>query len=417
MTDAGSTRQRVLLVTSPAPPRGLSPFYTGEKLMPLGLGYLIATLERAGHEVSFVDLFLRDAPLPAPDRFDWVGVSANTVCFRGTRRIINECLAARQRGWRGKIVVGGPHTSVAPETIPAEVDHIVQGEGEHALLDLVEGTQSVAKICGERLRDLDDLPRPAYERFASQPYHFTTELLDARRVFSLSSSRGCPYACSFCSAKNIWTRRYTCFSPERIVDDMKFLKREHGVDGVYFREDNFTVNKRRVAEMCELMLHEELGLQWATESRVDTVDRELLGLMQRAGCRGLYLGIEAATQARLDDYLKGITLEQIERFVGWTRELRMRVYASFLIDTPQETLEDRMALWRFAERYGHVRCSANHFTGLPGSELYDQVIREHAYAQIDDVGLALMPRKPFPKTTPRLWLRRKLHRLAHGRRR
>jgi O-antigen biosynthesis protein len=400
----------VLLVSSPAPPPGLSPFYTGEKLMPLGLGYLIAALERAGHDVEFQDLFLRDAPLPLPDRFDAVAISANTVCFRGTRRVINECVAARRRGWKGKIIVGGPHTSVAAETVPAEVDHLVQGEGELALLGVLEGKVPDRLVCGERIRELDSLPRPAYERFARLPYHVTTELLRGRRVFSLSSSRGCPFACSFCSAKNIWARRYTWFSAERIVDDMKYLQRTHDVDGVYFREDNFTVNKKRITELCELMLREKLDLEWATESRVDTVDRELLGLMHRAGCRGLYLGLEAATQARLDDYAKGITLEQIERFLGWTLELDLRVYASFLIDTPQETLEDRRALWRFAERWKHVRCSANHFTGLPGSELYDQVIRDRAYTLIDDVGLAHLPHKPFPTTTPRLWLRKKLGR-------
>lgn len=404
--------QRVLLVTSPAPPKGLSPFYTGEKLMPLGLGFLIASLERAGHTVEFTDLYLDPEQAFTVESFDCVGISANTVCLRGTRRLLNECLAARRRGWRGKIVVGGPHTSVAPETLPDEVDHLVQGEGELALLGILSGEIQERLVRAPRIRDLDQLPRPAYERFVGRPYQVTTELLPSKRVFSASSSRGCPFSCSFCSAKNIWTKRYTSFSPERIVDDVRYLVREHKADGIYFREDNFTVSKRRVQNICEGLIAAGINVPWATESRVDTVDEDLLKLMHRAGLRGVYLGIEAATQELLDRYSKGITLEQVERFLGWAEHLGLRVYASFIVDTPFETLADRLAMLRFFERHPRVRCWPNHFTGLPGSELYDLVIQDRAYSHLDDVGLAHLPRQAYPTSTRRLRWRQATRKLG-----
>jgi O-antigen biosynthesis protein len=400
-------KARILLLTSPSPQAHESPFSVVEKLMPLGIGYLIAVLKRNGHHVDFVDLYIKDQAIPDIRKYDFVGISVNTICFRGTLRIIHHCVSERNKGWKGKIIVGGPHTSVALETIPEEVDYIVQGEGERAIIQIVEENTSERIIASERIKDLDVLPRPAYDYFTNLPYDLKASLIPkATKVFSASSSRGCPFQCSFCSAKNIWKCRYTYFSADRVVDDIEYLIKEYGVDGIYFREDNFSVNKKRLVNICEQIIRKELPVQWATETRVDTIDKELLQLMHRAGCRGLYFGIEAATQSLLDQYQKQTTVQQIENALRWTSEIGIKSYSSFIIDTPQETIEDRKAVLSLIDRFKINYFALNHFTGIPGSELYDQVIREKSYTFIDEVGLAHMPVKRFPKTTFRMELRR-----------
>lgn len=196
------------------------------------------------------------------------------------------------------------------------------------------------------------------------------------------------------------------------MDDICFLIKDFGVKGIYFREDNFTVNKDRVIGICEGILRARVPILWATETRVDTVDEEMLSLMYRAGCRGLYMGVEAASQRLLDEYGKDITIQQIENVFAWTRKIGIGVQASFLTDTPGERLEDRLAMFRMIKKWNPEIFGINHFTGLPGSELYDKVIKEKSYLFIDDVGLAHMPFKPYPRMDLGL-IRRKCFMLLH----
>ena len=364
--------------------------------MPLGVGFLISVLRQEGHKVDFVDLYLKNTPVPRVDKYDLVGISANTVCYRGALSILNECKAARVRGWKGIIVIGGPHTSVCVDTIPEFVDHVVQGEGEIAITKIASGERLARIIREERIKDLDILPRPAYDVFAKLPYHDNVKYFGEQPVFAMNSSRGCPFNCTFCSVKSIWGKKWTCFSPERVVDDIEFLISDYGAKGIYFREDNFTVRRSRVEKICELILMKNINIKWATETRVDTINYELMSKMYKAGCRGLYFGIEATTQNLLDSYNKGITIEQINNAFLWAKQLGIHTYASFLIDTPQETLEDRLAILEFLERYKPSSYSLNHFTGIPNSKLYEKVLNEGSYLSIDDVGLVNISKKPFP---------------------
>lgn len=105
--------------------------------------------------------------------------------------------------WKGKIIVGSPHTSVALETIPDFVDYVVQGEGERAILDVLEGkTEKVARA--ERVENLDNLPIPTWDYFANLPYNFSAPWLSGQPVFNINTSRGYPLDCTFCSVGSIW---------------------------------------------------------------------------------------------------------------------------------------------------------------------------------------------------------------------
>ena len=412
--------KKILILTSPPPHDTLSPFYLKEKLMPIGVGFLISILKNADHQVDFIDLFLKKQPLPSFEDYDYIAISSNTVCFRGTLELINEAKLARKRGWEGKIIVGGPHTSVAPETIPDVVDYVIIGEGEKAILDVVEDKITHRLIRYERIQNLDELPFPAYNYFVNQGYDEKTSLIpEAKRVFSYSSSRGCPFNCTFCSSKNIWGKHYTFFSPERVTDDLKRLKEDYNIDGVYFREDNFSVNKNRTEKICELMIKKTPGLLWATESRVDTLSESLIKLMYNAGCRGLYFGIEGGNQKILDQYKKQITLKQIEDVFKFSKNVGIKCYASFIIDTPEETYEDRIDLLKLIDKIEPDFFSLNHYTGLPGSELYDYSVNEKKYTYVDDIGLLIMPFKQYPKVSStanniRNKLKKKLGHFGHN---
>jgi radical SAM superfamily enzyme YgiQ (UPF0313 family) len=384
----------ILLTTAAAPL--VSPFFTGEKRPPLGLGFLAAVLRDAGHQVHFVDNYLQSTGFPGngyleENRIDLVGIYANTICYRDVERMLYALQRMRKRGeWRGSIVAGGPHTSVAVDTIPEFVDHIVIGEGEQAILDIVAGSDERV-LRPSPIEDLDTLPRPAYDLFAQLPYDWSVDWIPKQPVFTMNTSRGCPFNCTFCSVGSVWGRCYKHFSVERIVDDIRYLMHEYGARGIYFREDNFTASRKRIVSFCERLLRENLHVQWMCETRVDTLDRGILELMQRAGCTGLYLGLESGSQRILDLLKKGITVEQSARVLAWCRELGINTYGSFLVGVPTESEEERQATIDFANRTKPSVAGFNVFVGIPRSPLYDLLIDSNYLFHVDDLGLAYLP--------------------------
>ncbi|MCK4887704.1 MAG: cobalamin-dependent protein, partial [Planctomycetes bacterium] len=255
-------KKRVLLTTSAAPQQ--SPFSTAEKRMPIGVGYLISVLRDASHEVFFIDNYLEpsnflETGFLVENQIDFIGIYVNTICFRDTLRMLKKIDAIRKNGcWDGKIIVGGPHTTVAPETIPDFVDFVVQGEGEKAIIDIVEGRVSERVIRYPQIIYLDELPRPAWDVFAKMPYKWDMEWFEESPVFNMNTSRSCPFNCTFCSVRSIWGEKYTYFSAERVVDDVEYVVENFGAKGIYFREDNFTLNRKRLEEFCDLVLERNI---------------------------------------------------------------------------------------------------------------------------------------------------------------
>lgn len=381
---------RVLLTTSPE--AGWSPFWLGEKRPPLGLWSLVSVLRDAGHQVEFVDPYLDDSHVPNLDSFDAIGIYSSTVVFNGTLRILSEVYAQKQRGWKGLTLVGGPHTTVRPETIPEWVDYVVQGEGEHAILQALERTAPSRLFRGERIVDLDSLPRPAYDLFAGRGYvdRFPQETrVMVSPVYTVNTSRGCPYACTFCSAKTIWGRRWTGQSAERILADTEWLEREHGAAGFYFREDEFTVNTKRVVALCEGLLARGSTLPWMAEARVNHLqDAEFVALLARSGCIALYIGVESGSQRMLDEvFHKGITVEQTVVAFENCRANGILTMASFIKGTGLETPADDEATRALIARIRPTNVWMNQFTGVPTSELYERLKTEGRFDRIDDLGL------------------------------
>jgi GT2 family glycosyltransferase/radical SAM superfamily enzyme YgiQ (UPF0313 family)/SAM-dependent methyltransferase len=384
----------VLLTTSAAPQQ--SPFSTSEKRPPIGLGFLIAVLRDAGHKVFFLDNYLSPGNFLETDYLerhdiDFVGIYANTICFRDTRRMLHKLEYLRQtRRWRGKIMVGGPHTSVALETIPSFVDFVVQGEGEQAILDIVEGRATERVLRCRRIDNLDELPMPAWDYFVHQPYNWGGDWFDGSPVFTMNTSRGCPFHCAFCSVGSIWGRKYTCFSAERLVADIDYLIRTYGARGIYFREDNFTVQRERTEQFCRLLLDKGMKITWACETRVDTLDRELVSLMRRAGLAALYLGVESGSQGVLDRLHKGITVDQTRQAFAWCREFGVKTAASVIVGTPGETAQDLQQTQTLISELQPTVTWHNVFVGIPQSPLYQQALDEHLYEFIDDRGLVYL---------------------------
>ena len=390
----------ILFLTSAAPER--ASFSTNEKRPPLGVGVLLSILKQAGHAVFFSDEYLEpsnvlDSEFLNSREIDFVCIYSNTICYQSTLDMFEALEGFRQQNkWHGKIIVGGPHTSFGIEDIPTYVDYIVVGEGEQAILQVINGGKTPRIITGEKVRqeDMDLLPRPAWEEFVCRNYDWTFPVYIpfTSPCFTMNTSRGCPFKCTFCSVKGIWGKTYRYMSAERIVDDLEFMQKNYGLRSVYFREDHFTLNKSRTENFCNLLIKKKLDIKWACETRADQLDYfEYQELMYKAGCRMFYIGVESGSQRMLDFFNKGEKVEQFIKAFEIAHKLGIKTYASFVIGAPTETNEDRNLTSKLINKIKPDSVGKNIFVGLPGSDLYDYIKNNNLY-EFEDKFHVLYPK-------------------------
>jgi hypothetical protein len=250
------------------------------------------------------------------------------------------------------IVFGGPQASVVDlETLAAFpfVDMVLRGEAEQSLPILLEelaGGRRLDRVPGLTYReganprrnanapviaDLDALPLPAY--------HLTGELHGATRA-TLELGRGCPFACTFCSTNDFFRRNFRLRSPRRVLHDMRAIAEAYSISEFELVHDMFTVDRRRVAEFCHAMIASGDGFTWTCSARTDCIDEELLDLMRRAGCRGIFYGVEtgsARMQKIVDKHLDPVRAAEM---VSATDRRGIRTTVSFIGGYPEETCDD-----------------------------------------------------------------------------
>lgn len=385
----------ILFTTSAAPK--ISPCKTAEKRPPLGLGSLMSIVRNKGHKVFFIDNYLKPSNFIEQgylqrNKIDFVGIYANTICYRDTLRMFKEIEKLRNKGlWNGKIIVGGPHTTVALDTIPEFVDYVVQGEGERAILEIINNKAKERVIRKERIKDLDSLPFQPWDIFNKLPYHYFCRWMDEKPIFTMNTSRGCPFNCAFCSVGSIWGTEYTYFSANRIISEIEYLIKNYGAKGIYFREDNFTLNGKRTQEFCEKLIKKKLNIAWACETRVSNLSEKLVKLMSTAGCKAFFLGVESGSQKVLNILNKNITVEQTRNVLGWCKKYNINAFCSLITGVPGETYEDYLLTKKLMDELKPYVYGFGPFVGIPNSPLYKYVLDNKLYEHIDDLGLLYLP--------------------------
>jgi radical SAM superfamily enzyme YgiQ (UPF0313 family) len=321
---------------------------TDEKRPPNGIGILYSILKKDGIDVEIYDRYCGDLRWPSNDfkDYDFVGIYCATVCTDDISQIINRL--------KSKVIaVGGPHASLFPQWFSDKVKYIVQGEGEKIITELVinlsTGNLEHFHYSGKNIitttrlesKELDSLPRFPYEYFwgEKERYTWTFPFSSIYPVFTINSSRGCPFSCSFCSVKKIWGRKITYISAERVFSDIEYVK-SLGAKGLYFREDNFTVNKVRLQKLCGYLIKSKYDLQWACETRADSVDEETVKMMSDAGCIGFYIGVESLSQHMLDVFNKGLKVDDIVKCFALANKYGIKTAASMIKGHPEETQYD-----------------------------------------------------------------------------
>ena len=331
-------------------------------LLPIGTISVYSWLKARGYTVDFLDTQFGDVTeesLVAKLEEEQYSIVALPVFTPTADYAFSSAKIVRRVLPNAKIVFGNIHASTLPEFTMEqcpEVDFIIRHEAEHTFDELLnalaEGDDDFSEILGLVYRGEDDAVKVNPNRlFLGElddiPVGFNSDLDISRYVphptqyvklptFSIMTQRGCPFSCSYCEAAQILGKKSRFFSPERIIEELKILKYEHGAKGVYFQDSTFTINKKHTMKLMELMVKENLDLKWAAGTRMDRVDPELLEAMYTAGCRLLSTGIESGNEESLKVVQKGCTVEQQEAGVKMVRDAGMRILCNFILCLPGE---------------------------------------------------------------------------------
>jgi radical SAM superfamily enzyme YgiQ (UPF0313 family) len=195
-------------------------------------------------------------------------------------------------------------------------------------------------------------------------------------MITVLSSRGCPYSCSYCF-KGIMGRSYRQRGVDNIMAELHGILDTYGVRNIYFVDDLFTVNKRRLLEFTDHVIAEGLDIRWQCLVRVDRIDEEGLQAMARAGCREVHFGIESGVQEMLDRIHKQITLSQVRQAVAWARDAGIAIKGYFMLGLPGDTEETMEATIRFAEELDLDEAMFSLTTPFPGTGLWDELCEIH----------------------------------------
>ncbi len=300
------------------------------------------------------------------------------------------------------VVVGGIHPTMYPEDIlngDNSVDCVVIGEGEETFTELakavsngnsIQDVHGIAwfdgvKVCKTPPRpyieDLDTIPFPIYDQVDTNYYFrpavrvIRNMLLSTAQVFT---SRGCPSRCTFCVSKNLYsttgTRKpFRQRSVKNVVDEIEYLAGRYAVDGFYLCDDLFCSIKQYTFSFCEELIRRNLGLIWATETRVNLVSRKMIQAMKNAGCVQLDFGVESGSPEILKRMKKGINLKQARDAFRWCHELGVRPMANIMFNTPGETEDDVQKTLALAKEIDACYYGFNIMTPFPGTDIYENV--------------------------------------------
>jgi radical SAM superfamily enzyme YgiQ (UPF0313 family) len=252
----------------------------------------------------------------------------------------------------------------------------------------------IVKTPVEFINNLDTIPFPARHMLPMKMYDRVLPYVDAKPVDTISVLRGCPYQCAYCETRELWGTTCRAFSPQRIIDEIKHMKENLGTKGIYFVGDNFTINKKRTSELCHLIKENKLDIKWTCETRADLVNKELLVDMKSAGCQTMFFGVESGSPRIQQKLNKNIDLHEVKRTFELCKQMGIRTATSFMLGIPGETVEDMQDTFKFAKALNADICMFNIYIACPGSKLYDEVVSQHLYDQMDNY-LARVKTKDF----------------------
>lgn len=275
------SRSKVLLINPEIEPTVISP--------PLGLMYIASNLQHYGIEVKIIDLNCNKLEVDFVP--DFIGISCITVQADNAYYIGKKL---KRRFPNSKLVYGGVHPTALPQEpfAKGDADYVIKGEAETAFVHLIIN----GKIREGGVENLDDLPFPAYDLVDLKKYNSNLFIYPYAKELAadIITSRGCYNNCIYCASPFLYKRRVRYRSIDNVVNEVKWLTKEYDLKYFHFHDDNFLINPKRVAELCEKL--KTLNIKWICLADLASIEKNINNLtaMSEGGCIGVQIGIESA---------------------------------------------------------------------------------------------------------------------------
>ena len=391
----------------------------------LGLAYLAAVSERRGDEVIIFDADVEKQTVGdfmQEFRPHLVGITANTPQVKQAWRTAK----AIKEVYDCPVVLGGPHVSVLPEESCEKpyVDIVVRGEGEDAWIDISNRLEAyladhaeyhteaflhteneIFDDClgltyktsdgrihnnpdREAIADLDSLPWPAYHLFKMENYtnlQPATDHVDGARSFSIMTSRGCPYRCTFCS-QSIMPIKWRSRSAESVLAEWRHLVEDLGAEEIGVLDDSANIRVKRLQEIAHLLIENKLNhVPWIFVNgiRANLASKELLGLLKEAGLHRTAFGVETGDEEILLSIDKKVDHDTIRQAFKNAKEVGLETIAFMIIGLPGETRETMQKTIDFAIELDPLIANFSMMTPYPGTKVYEIVKRQGRFLIID----------------------------------
>jgi radical SAM superfamily enzyme YgiQ (UPF0313 family) len=291
-----------------------------------------------------------------------------------------------------KIILGGPEVTHSIENfLHHGADFIVIGEGEVTMAELINelnrGSNELEKICGiayikdgavnqtterEKLKDLDLLGLPNRKKIDLQLYLSAWKERHGKHTISVSTMRGCPYTCKWCS-RAVYGLSYRRRSPEKVAEELAYLKQEYNPDSLWFVDDVFTVSHKWLNSFAEELKKKKIIIPYECITRADRMNEEVVKLLKETGCFRVWIGAESGSQKMIDLMDRRVDVNQVRDMIKLTKLHGIEAGTFIMLGYPGETEED------IEETITHLKESnPDHFTitvayPIKGTEMYQEV--------------------------------------------
>ena len=375
---------KILLVE---PGRPSESFYIEREMASEGIGRIATYTKLYGHEIKIVDMatyrvdFNKLVTIIKEYKPDIVGITSSTF------NILSAYETARKVKFVSDdifVVIGGAHATALPDLTLNEcneIDSVVVGEGEVALKNIAENPEK-GIIKEDLIEDLDSLPFIDWSFFDYRRFKkFTSITLGGDfHKYPFSLQRGCPFTCQFCSNKLFPKVRN--FSSEYVFNNILYNLINFQARFFYWSDATLLAKKQEVHEVCEKIIKSKINISLIVQSRADTIDKESVKLLRRAGCETLFIGVESGNEDILKSCGKNLNKDTIRSAVKIVKSCGIpRIRSSFIIglegDT-RESIRETIAFSQELKSYGLNRASFHTLDIYPGTDYWNRVIANNS---------------------------------------
>ena len=360
-----------------------------ERVPPLGLGYVAASCK--DFSVKILDMEAKE--IKTRDVWEEIKKHAPRIIgitvISSTIEQVKKICEIIKKNSKIKVILGGPHAILDPESLIKMSDYVVCGEAEIMINDLLHylinkrgdltKIKNLLYIKNKKLiyteknliKNLDDIPFPKRELWNKQDYfHFFAK---KRPYTSVITSRGCPYQCIYCTPIYNIRRR----SVENVIKEIKKIIYEFNTTDIEFFDETFNLGEKWVIDFCKRVIEEKIKINWRARCRPDLVTEESTKMMKEAGCYMISLGVESANDSTLKFFNKGYIIRQVENAIKIIKKNKMELHAYFIIGSPTEDKKKTLNTINFSIKKPFDYVIFSILTPQPGTKLMQTALRNN----------------------------------------